>query len=135
MFEINYDCMKDILIYLQNNLHYIENSNQHCEINWVTIINDKKLNQVYSKDTIRYTLEKLKECNFINASSFKLGAHKNILHFCINDITVSGHNFLNDAKNDKIWDKFKSKLTKFGSVSLPVALQMLAEEAKIMLFG
>lgn len=128
MFMTDYSCIKDVLIYLQEHLHY-EKSGKHSEINWLTIITDNELNENYPQETIKYTIEKMIEGNLVRVSKFKRDAHNTIIMCFIDDITITGHNFVDNARNDTVWNHFKNKLSKVGKVSLPIALEYLTQEA------
>lgn len=128
MFALNYDCIKDILIYLQDNLEYTEGS-KHKEIGWYTIYTDEILCKTYLQEDIMYNLEKMLEANLIHTSIYKYNPNnKKIDFFVIDDITMEGHNFLHNAQNETVWKNTKAKIKAFGQVSLPIFLQLLAKE-------
>ena len=128
MFALNYDCIKDILIYLQNNLEYIEGS-KHKTISWYAIYTDETLCKTYLQEDIMYNLEKMLEANLIRAPIYKYNPNKREVYiFLIDDITMAGHEFLCNAQNETVWKNTKDKLKAFGKVSLPIFLKLLADE-------
>lgn len=54
--------------------------------------------------------------------------------FCIRKLTWSGHDFLNAARNDDVWNTTKRKLNKVGSWTFGLVVELLKEEAKKRLF-
>ena len=48
----------------------------------------------------------------------------------ITELTFSGHNFLENIKNDNNWNKIKQKLNKIGSYSLDI-IKEVAKQAII----
>lgn len=128
MFALNYDCIKDILIYLQNNLEYTEGS-KHKEISWYAIYTDESLCKTYLQEDIMYNIEKMLEADLIRTSIYKHNPSTREVYLCfIDDITMIGHDFLCNAQNETIWKNTKDKLRTFGKVSLPIFLKLLADE-------
>lgn len=128
MFALNYECIKDILIYLQNNLEYTQSS-AHKEINWHDIYTDENLCKIYLQEDIMYNIEKIIEAGFVRTSIFTHNNETHEIFLCfIDDITMTGHNFLCNAQNETIWKSVKNKLSSFGKVSLPIFLKLLADE-------
>ena len=51
-------------------------------------------------------------------------------YFWIEKITWSGHDFIDAARNEDVWNTTKRKLTQAGSWTFSLVLEVLREEAK-----
>lgn len=130
MIELNYDCMKDILIYLSDNLgyEYDKKSPRFISIGYNEVCNNSDLLTLYRDDEILYNLKKLYEARLISAKYNENPNTRSILGFDIVDITIEGYNFLNNANNQTVWSRTKNKVSKLGSVALPIFLKILMDE-------
>ena len=54
---LNHDCVRDLLLYLENNLKY----DDKVKINTLTL-------NSYDKETLMYTVDRLNEANYINCA-------------------------------------------------------------------
>lgn len=78
----------------------------------------------YSQDDIRYTCLKLMEAQYINGLTTKTLSDPLPRILVVNDITYSGHEFLNTVRPEPVWKKTKSAIEKFGGASLPIILDV-----------
>lgn len=92
--KLNYDCVRDVMLYLEENLIF------------GNPIRDTNINLNYDIKEIRYSLLKLHEINYLNGSVSKYmdGDYSVIT----TDITFYGHKFIGEIQSDTIWDKTKS---------------------------
>lgn len=132
-FKINLDCMKDVMIYLQEHLDYEETEYNtqsiHKEIDWYNIYTDKDLRERYNEKDIKYSLEKLREINYITTSTYNYNKEQRVINcFAIDDITIDGHNFISNASNKTIWNNAKKRIKKIGEISMPLFTKLLFEE-------
>lgn len=111
--QLNQDCIRDLLLYLEANLSYENN----------IPIEGLHLNN-YSPNDLTYTADKLNEANYIKAIKSSC-TYKDIPIFIVTDITYSGHQFLDTIRDQSIWESTKAKASKFASISIPI-LQELA---------
>lgn len=130
MIELNYDCMKDILIYLSDNLgyEYDKRTPRLRALSWYKLYTDENLLSLYRDDEILYNLKKLYEANLILATYKENPISRSIEKFDITDITINGYDFLNNANNQTVWNKTKDKVSKFGNVAFPIFIKLLMEE-------
>lgn len=137
MIELNYDCMKDVLVYLSNNLGYTydKRTPRLLTISWHKLYTDENLLELYRNDEILYNLKKLHEANLISAIYVENPNLRNIERFDITDITIDGYSFLNNANNQTVWNKTKNRAAKFGNVALPIFLKLLMDEGTKLLFN
>lgn len=91
--KLNYDCVRDIMLYLEENL------------NFGNPIRDTNINLNYDIKDIRYSLLKLHEINYLDGSVSKYmdGEYSVIT----TDITFYGHKFIGEIQSDTIWNKTK----------------------------
>lgn len=109
--KLNHDCVRDLLLYLENNLEYGKGIN----------INKLSLND-YPQNDLLYTAEKLTEANFINSV---IRWNMNSAHIIVvKSITYKGHEFLDTIRDKTVWENTKSKASKFASISLPIIQQI-----------
>ena len=133
--QINLDCLKDVLLYCVNNIDYIEKDNtwDAQSVNLAMMYRASELGKYEKKDIMRSVL-KLKECSFIKISTC-FPENKPYLKRCsIEDITISGYQFINSVKEPSIWEKTKSIANKLGNHMLGfiegVAHDIAVESAK-----
>lgn len=128
--KLDPDCVRDVLLYLESNLEYVERHDlglEHNEITFNTITNAILQKHDYGKDSVNYAIEKLLEAGFITSNKQVYGNNKAILSAPISDITWNGHQFLNNIRKQSIWDATKSGAKKIGATSIS-ALNMIAME-------
>lgn len=105
--KLNHECVRYLLLYIEE-----ESTFDHT----INLTNVKLSN--YDKDTILYTGQKLVEANFINGKPFYAG--NSIYHFPVSSITWDGHQFLDNVRDDFVWEEAKSKTSSFKSTSLNI---------------
>ncbi len=116
--KLIHNCVRDVMLYLEENLDLFD-----------TIVdNEIKLSKYDIKD-IKYTLLKIEEAGFI-----RLGKTDLLGNIYVKDITYKGHQFLDTVKDNKIWKKTLTKISKFASVSIPI-IQELASQILSMELG
>ena len=104
--KLNHDCVRAIMIFVEENLHY------GLYIN----VNDVKIDG-YSHEEILYAADKLLEAEYLkgNYRNYIDGSEPSIN---ITSLTWSGHQFLDNIRDDGVWKDTKKILSKFSSVSL-----------------
>lgn len=118
--KLNHDCIRDLLIYLEENLDYKDK----------IIINSLKLNN-YSKEELMYTADRLYEANYINVNICWNMDSTHII--VVTSISYQGHQFLDTIRDDNIWKETKIKASKFASISLPILQELATSFLKIKL--
>lgn len=116
------DCIRDVLLYLEDNLTYINdetNPLEHKPISIGAISDTLSSSRGYSIDDIYYSIEKLLEVRYILPSGGIGRGRASSIIFCeIGDISWSGHEFLNNIRKDAIWDATKKGAHKIGATSI-----------------
>lgn len=106
--KLNPDCVRDLMLYFEEHSSYSNEIN----INQLTLSN-------YSQEELVYTSEKLNEANLINCVSKNyMGSRIPII--IVKSITYSGHNFLNNIRDNEVYNKTKMILSSFKSVSIEI---------------
>lgn len=116
--KLNYDCIRDVLLFLENNLTYTDNKMEleHKRFNIGAI--PSKLESKYDKFDVQYSIEKLAEIEYIRLVNVKHGASGYILDGYIDDITMYGYDFLEQIREDNIWNATKDIAYKIGVTSI-----------------
>ena len=118
--KLNQECVRDLLIYLENNLDY------HKRL-YVCDINLKD----YSSNELLYTAEKLKEANFLNCFGGIYSKYN--LPLSVDSITYQGHQFLDTIRDENVWSNAKSKIKTVASVTLPILQDLCASYLRLKL--
>ena len=123
--KINYDCIRDVLIYLENTLCYDEllrcsavNLEELC----ASILN-------YSKQDIYYSLLMLSEAGFITARA--VNSDNRAIDFICYRLTFEGHRYLDSVKSPQIWKEIKET---FKSKALELSVDGVLALAKKLIF-
>lgn len=108
--DINFDCIRDTLIFIQSNLGYEEtNPKHHKTLDWSKVFKDEDLLKKYNSDAIRYTIEHLYREGFLETSNSTKGKNDSIINLVITDITFKGHIFLDNIQDETTWNKVKTQ--------------------------
>lgn len=117
--ELNNDCVRDVLLSCEELLKMDEEG-------YMNSLSHEELEQVlpnYKTEDIIYTVVKLKEAGFLDVKVTR--ASGNILvDVRINDITFTGHEFLNDIRDDDNWKKVKDIAKSVGAFSINMIAQI-----------
>lgn len=105
--RLNNECVRDLLLAIEENLG----------INDKVSIDDFELPN-YSNDELIYTALKLIEAGFINGDSSNMIDGSIFVY--VSSLTWDGHKFLDNIRDNEVWRKTKSIVSKFSSVSLGI---------------
>lgn len=98
-----------------------------AKLHWKSIYEDESLCRKYLMEDIQYCILKLGEGGMID---FIIpGRTDNISVLFINGITWSGHEFLNNIRDDGLWNQIKNKAGTLAKVSLSVVADIAKEIA------
>ncbi len=112
--RLNNECVRDLLLAIEENLG----------INDKVSIDDFELPN-YSNDELIYTALKLIEAGFINGDSSKMIDGSIFVY--VSSLTWDGHKFLDNIRDNEVWRKTKSIVSKFSSVSLGIISNVAAQ--------
>ena len=116
--KLNYDCMRDILLFLENNLAYTDDNMglKHKRFNIGTI--SSELESKHDKFDVQYSIEKLAEINYIRLVDVNYSSERYIISGYIDDITMYGYDFLEQSREYNIWNATKDIAYKIGVTSI-----------------
>lgn len=110
--ELNHDCVRTLLLEIESNKQLGEPLTEYN-------FKDNVIFNNYDFDTVMYSLLKLREAGFVNCTlEFSEGK---LYAWIINDITWSGHEFLDNIRDNETWQKVKSVASKTSSMSLTLS--------------
>lgn len=107
--RLNQDAVRDILLFVESNLEF-DNFFHLKDFYGAEAL--KK----YDQDTIKYTLLKLSETNYLHSNP--LISNNNIRDFSTGMLTWEGHEFLDTIRDTQVWSKTKIVTNKLESVSI-----------------
>lgn len=119
--KLNPDCIRDVLLYLEENLSYNherQDSIEHNSITMYKISEDLHNEKGYEIDDVNYSIEKLIEIRYIIPETQLRGHNNSILYCPISDISYNGHMFLGTIRPKSIWDATKEKAKQIGGMSV-----------------
>jgi len=121
--KLNYDCIRDILIYLENALQY----NEMLEYPSVNLEELCAECPNYSKQDICYSLQMMNEAGLIKA--VELPSANKVLSISCKGLTFEGHKYLEEVRNPRIWNNikttFKNKALELAMDAIPVLAKQL----------
>ena len=112
--HLNNECVRDLLLAIEENLG----------INDKVSIDDFELPN-YSNDELIYTALKLIEAGFINGDLSNMIDGSIFVY--VSSLTWDGHKFLDNIRDNEVWRKTKSIVSKFSSVSLGIISNVAAQ--------
>lgn len=124
--ELHPDCIRDVLIYLEDNLRFYDDEHGRMvlqPIGWKQISEDETLDQKYLVEDIKYAIFQLHKAGLIVGS--KTAGGPGIYSIDVEDITWIGHELLGNIHGEEVWKETKSVAAKIGGVSLK-ALESIA---------
>ena len=123
---LNYDCIRDVLLYLEDTLGYTDNqiAMTHKRLTISDIANNLSS---YSKEDVQYTIEKLFEAKYIRIVNISTDNQKYMVNGYVDDITWDGFDFLNNIREKSIWEATKEGAKKIGTMSVS-AISMISFE-------
>ena len=104
--RLNPDCMRSVLIEM-------ERADYRETIEAQTLYQSLP---EYSEDDINYTISKLQEAGFIEATI--MYADDDPYYISVSDITYDGHQFLANIRKDNVWSKVKNIAEGIGALSI-----------------
>lgn len=117
--KLNHDYVRDILLYIENNIGYKDSSNpnSHKMIRFGKFF-ENDIFENYNKEELKYALELLIKEKFVECSKEPHFVDGNLMSANIIGLTWNGHALLDNIRNDTIWNAVKEKSKKIGKVSI-----------------
>jgi len=104
--KLDHNCVRSLLLRLEDDLSYGKNA----AVSSIEI-------DGFTNEEILYSSEKLIEAGYINGEA-KIYTDSVIPYITISSITFTGHQFLDNIRDDNVWKNTKNVLSSFSSVSL-----------------
>ena len=124
--KLNHDCVRDILLFIEENLKY------HEEINQSTLAKSSYFAK-YNNSEVLYALELMVDEGFITCRKVVSNAMGKVSYITITGLTWSGHELLDNIRNDTAWNAVKEKTKKIGRVSIKAMASAAGTLATAML--
>ncbi|WP_252225207.1 MULTISPECIES: DUF2513 domain-containing protein [unclassified Clostridium] len=104
--KLNNDCIRDVLLYLEETLDYDV---------FVYIEDIKNKIKEYDEKELKYTIDKLNDGGLIIGTC---DSYNNIMD--IDKITFKGHQYLDNIRDNRIWKLIKKETNSLKSVSIEI---------------
>ena len=115
--KLNYDCVRSVLLTVEKS----KTIDEELNINPLTVETIFEQLPKYEDSEILYTIEKLKEAGYINATLQFAAGH--FIDGAVSSITYSGHEYLDNIREPEVWRKVKAMLKNAGATTLPLISQ------------
>ena len=115
--KLNYDCVRSVLLTVEKS----KTIDEELNLNPLAVETIFEQLPKYEDSEILYTIEKLKEAGYINAALHFAAGH--FIDGAVSSITYSGHEYLDNIRDPKVWRKVKSVLAKAGATTMPLISQ------------
>ena len=120
---LNYDCIRSILLFIEENIGYKDKNSDVPHIRedmlYTSILKNEYFNKYKNIEELAEAMEKLIEEGFLKCKSIpKYNNDGDLIYVRITGLTWSGHELLDNIRNDTIWNAVKEKTKKVGKVSI-----------------
>ena len=115
--RLNNDCIRDILLTLEENCTFDNEFLYDCEGSVPQLLSK------YSHDEIIYHIHQCKMAGLIVGVSYYYGGYS----LSISDLSPSGHEYLANIRSDNIWNKTKKVAGEIGTTSLSAMVQISSQ--------
>ena len=116
--RLNHECVRQIMLLIESDIpynHYLTKSG---------LINNERLSS-FTEEEILYAILRLNEAGFINCNIQPADGIP-IYNLFLSGLTWSGHEFLDNIRDNKVWAFVKQIASKTTSASLPILAQLAA---------
>lgn len=110
---------------MRDMLFVIEDQPRDIDVNKVLF--DKKLEKYTNKNELCYTLEKMIEAGLLDGKPYPSKTKTVLL---ISSITVDGHKFIENVRQDTAWNKIKQTISKNGITTIGSLIPVVFEAIK-----
>lgn len=110
--KLNNECVRDILLEIESRQNVLFENFSYDQLQKFDSFSK------YGHDQFFYCLYRLREANYIDFNNRIINSEINALF--VSKITWSGHQFLDNIRDDEVWKKTKKTVSKFSSVSVSI---------------
>lgn len=108
--RLNYDCIRDILLYIEDNTDY----EKEC------VSSDELLDNLsYDKNTLFYHIDMISQAELVDDVCYADNEPQ-----IISRLSWEGHQYLDNIRDDGIWKTVKEKASSIGSTSLKLLIPL-----------
>jgi len=122
--KINYNCLRELLIVLEDNLHFSED----LEYPALNLNKVSSLMPDYTLEDIAYSTIMANEANLIEAHI--INADNRFYNCIYSSLTYEGHQFLENVKSNTVWEKTKKITKQIGSTSIGIISSVASDVLK-----
>lgn len=127
--KLDKDCIRTILLYIEE--YCIFETDKFGEkrmhiVDFHELIEASELSE-FNEDNIRYTIVKLLEGDYVKGSLIPENSGFNFDIAQITQLTLRGHDLLDNIRPESVWNKTKGILHKIGDFSLGIMSQVAGE--------
>lgn len=110
--KLNPDCMRAVLFYIEENQHMKSDRIQQLLSSQIASALENK----FSREDVYYSVKQLCDSYYLSGKP-----HSTIdASYLVMDITPRGHDFIENVRNEEIWNETKQRANKIGNFSLGV---------------
>ena len=115
--KLNHDCVRDVLLFVEEEQHpgIFLHLNDFISIQDKDTSTKKRLS-MYDAETIKYTLMKLHETDYLKDNLSIISGR--LVEYSTGALTWEGHKFLDTIRDQKIWKTTKEVASHLESVSI-----------------
>lgn len=127
--KLDKDCIRLVLLYVEGHCVYKTNKfgdkTMH-NVNLYELTHAEEFSGI-SENDIRYTIIKLLEGGYIKGTLIPKNSGLNFDIVNISQLTLRGHDLLDNIRPEQVWSKTKNILQKVGDFSLGIMSQVAGE--------
>ncbi len=116
--RLNYNCIRDILLYVEDNTTFENNAIDATEL--TDYFKDK-----YEVGTIYYHIKMIAQANFVDDVTWSNGEPEDI-----SCLSWEGHQYLDSIRDDSIWQSVTEKIKPLKSIPLEMIVPIATEFIK-----
>lgn len=114
--KLNADYIRDILLFIEDNLDYDSNGN-HNELRYTKLLSNNTFKN-HDSQQLHHALELLIKENYIECSKPPHFNNGDLVSAYIIGLTWTGHELLDNIRDNTVWNAVKKKAAKFGGLSI-----------------
>lgn len=127
--KLDKDCIRLVLLYVEG--HCVYKTNKFGDktihnVNLYELAHAEEFSGI-NEDDIRYTIVKLLEGGYIKGTLIPKNSGLNFDIVNISQLTLRGHDLLDNIRPEPVWNKTKSILQKVGDFSIGIMAQVAGE--------
>lgn len=124
---LNYDCFRDVLLYIEEQ----DNMELNGDLKRIMLKNIKGyFSGKYTEEDVQYSIKNLFDGGFLEGE-YVMDANHHFNSCKIYDVTYDGHKLAESIRPDSIWKKSKAKLKSAGISSINMISAVCVEVAKV----